>query len=314
MDSIPCILCGTFPSTFFDDYKQTFERDLDIVSLAAQHTLASIALTEVSANYEEFFYIPPTSEDTDTMIEQQVTPLRLDTEEKEQRDRLETDFHASQNTVTIYPKILWCITDRAQSVLVILLRYWLNLFAILHSVAKIEALALVGADMFTLHTTHSKVNRDGTEGCHDSPVTQPKYRLPQEGAPPSKDVYGRQHVLPKWVVKSENLNFLEALRVHMTYVKCLAIKNADADRILQAAKSYLETFKRNHRDQSRQAFPKDWVFREDPNAAARDYAVLDNRPRIHSELCLLGGSDHPAGKWCDQAAGRMAVVVSRARV
>lgn len=144
--------------------------------------------------------------------------------------------------------------------------------------------------MFTLHTTHSKVNRDGTEGCHDSPVTQPKYRLPQEGAPPSKDVYGRQHVLPKWVVKSENLNFLEALRVHMTYVKvcfncllvdltsspapqCLAIKNADADRILQAAKSYLETFKRNHRDQSRQAFPKDWVFREDPNAAARDYAV-----------------------------------------
>lgn len=58
------------------------------------------------------------------MIEQQVTPLRLDTEEKEQRDRLETDFHASQNTVTIYPKILWCITDRAQ---VAIVDYHLNL-------------------------------------------------------------------------------------------------------------------------------------------------------------------------------------------
>lgn len=64
-------------------------------------------------------YTHPTSEDTDTTIEQQLAQLRLDTEEKEQRDRLATDFHASHlNTVTIYPKKIRYFPDRAEGVIV----------------------------------------------------------------------------------------------------------------------------------------------------------------------------------------------------
>lgn len=84
--------------------------------------------------------------------------------------------------------------------------------------AKIESLALLGADVFTLHTTRSKANTDGTGGRHASPVTHPKYRLPENGASPGNDEYGRPHIFPEWVVKSKNQVFLEALWLRMSLV------------------------------------------------------------------------------------------------
>lgn len=163
------------------------------------------------------------------------------------------------------------------------------MFAILQSLAKTETLALVGADVYTLHTTRNKVNRGGTEGCHASPVTQPKFRIPARGTPPSNDVYGRPYIVPEWVVKSENLVFLEALQMCMSLVnicfnlfivnltsspgpQCPAIKNVNVNQIMQATKSYLNSLKKHMRTQTRY-IPKDWVFREDPNAAVRDRNV-----------------------------------------
>lgn len=90
------------------------------------------------------------------------------------------------------------------------------------SLAKAEALALIGARLFAHGTVRIKNNTHGPSGKHASPVTWATFLLPdllEDGAPAATDAYGRKHVIPEWYGKSRNDKFVEQLHLRMNLVK-----------------------------------------------------------------------------------------------
>ncbi|KZP24375.1 hypothetical protein FIBSPDRAFT_888838 [Athelia psychrophila] len=180
----------------------------------------------------------------------------------------------------------------------------------LSSLAKVEALALVGARLFSDVAVRSRINTYGPSGSHCCPVSWAKFILPdllEDGAPASTDAYGRQHAIPQWYGKFTNDEFVEQLQLRMSLVRCPAVAKASPNDIRQAARRYLGTmtkmFRSEHFNKRQNTYqqanchpdiPQSWVIKDDPSAAFRDRDVLDNRPRIHY---------NPAGMLWDQAAG-----------
>ncbi|KZP08143.1 hypothetical protein FIBSPDRAFT_901515 [Athelia psychrophila] len=166
----------------------------------------------------------------------------------------------------------------------------------LSTLAKVEALALVGARLFKDVTVRRSTY--GPSGEHERPVSWGKFILPDllaDGAPASRDAYGRKHVIPQWFGHSPDEEFLERLQLRMALVRCHAVVCASESDIRQAARTYLRTMtklyrsshynktKRTYQLSNRHRIPQAWVHKDDPSAAFRDCDVLDNRPRIHCE-------------------------------
>lgn len=82
------------------------------------------------------------------------------------------------------------------------------MLAISQALAKVEALALIGATLFREATFRSK-------NCH---VTWPRFTMPH--APEAGiDKYGRDHVVPEWFGNSDNREFLTQLQFRMKLVE-----------------------------------------------------------------------------------------------
>ncbi|KZP07451.1 hypothetical protein FIBSPDRAFT_965611 [Athelia psychrophila] len=138
----------------------------------------------------------------------------------------------------------------------------------LASITKIEALAMVGAELYTV-VAQRKVRDNSTARKIDKPIKRQKFILPS-GTRATWDRFGRPHVVPDWHTHSANEPFLNALHLRISIVKCGPVNKATYDDIMRAAESYLATMQKIYRDFDGLATPKGWSFRADRNAAFRD--------------------------------------------
>lgn len=89
--------------------------------------------------------------------------------------------------------------------------------------AKREAMALVGGTIYReparrrAQPKNDKANKRWSDYC------RMKYLLPDAGAPPSIDRYGRPHIIPQWTGYSDNHEFLEALEVRISKVSVFPV-------------------------------------------------------------------------------------------
>lgn len=88
------------------------------------------------------------------------------------------------------------------------------------TVAKTEALALVGAELYTERGSRKHRNFTGHSLATfiAKPVKRRKFRLPM-GTAATNDEFGRPHVVPQWYRHAANEMFLNALYARMTLVK-----------------------------------------------------------------------------------------------
>lgn len=88
------------------------------------------------------------------------------------------------------------------------------------AIAKLEALAIAGAGLYT-ELTERMVKDRSTHvlgQLRKQGVRRPKFLLPA-GIHPTRDEFGRPHVVPRWQSHENNDVFLDALHFRMELVK-----------------------------------------------------------------------------------------------